>query len=209
MASRWGARSSRSSRSLGRRAFASSTVKSLGKEYSTRVGSASATDGQAIGEHLGKAGGPDLVLRPLYVVLDEAVRDVLILSEDIGGEGVPVARLAHGAGVHQVGTPGYSLLRIARFSCAETELIMYSSGSRTEPCTKSASSVCIVRGRVRRNSALSSLRCSRVHRTAAAASGLNQFRSVPRSVTARSWLPEITGIPSSRTMSQHSSGFAP
>ncbi len=87
--------------------------------------------------------------------------------------------------------------------------MMYSSGSRTEPWTKSAPSARIVRGLVRKNSAFSSLRWSRVHSTAAAAVGLNQFRSVPSSVTARSWLPEIVGIPESRTTSQHSSGFAP
>jgi hypothetical protein len=87
--------------------------------------------------------------------------------------------------------------------------MMYSSGSRTEPWTKSASCVSIMRGRVLKKSAFSLLRCSRVHTTAAAATGLNQFRSVSRSVTARSWLPEITGIPEARTMSQHSSGLAP
>jgi hypothetical protein len=88
-------------------------------------------------------------------------------------------------------------------------LMMYSSGSRTEPCTKSASRVCIMRGRERRNSAFSSVSWSRVHITAAAATGLNQFRSVERSVTARSWLPVIVGIPSFLTASQHSFGLAP
>ncbi len=71
--------------------------------------------------------------------------------------------------------------------------MMYSSGSRTEPWTKSASRLCIMRGRERKNSAFSSVSSSLVHRTAAAATGLNQSRSVERSVTARSWLPVIVG----------------
>src|SRR5215207_6177479 len=102
-ASRWRATSSSSSRSLGRRAFASSTVKSLEKEGSTPDGSFSAADGQAVGEHAGEAGGPDLCLRLPYVVLDEAVGHATVFGEDVGGEGVPVARLADGARVDQVG----------------------------------------------------------------------------------------------------------
>src|SRR3712207_8162324 len=73
--SRWRATSSRSSFSLGRRAFASPTVKSLGNELSMLGGSFSAADGQAIGENAGEAGGPDLCLSLLYVVFDEAVGD--------------------------------------------------------------------------------------------------------------------------------------
>src|SRR3712207_1472486 len=86
-ASRWRARSSRNSFNLGRRAFASSTVKSLEKGGSTPAGLFSAADGQAVGEHAGEAGGPDLGLRLLYVVLDEAVCDALALGEHVGGEG--------------------------------------------------------------------------------------------------------------------------
>src|SRR5918999_1628157 len=97
------ARSSSSSLSLGRRALASSTVKSLEKEGSTPGVSFSAAHGQAVGEHAGEAGGPDLGLRLLYVVLDEAVGHMAILGEDVGGEGVSVAGLAYRAGVHQVG----------------------------------------------------------------------------------------------------------
>src|SRR5829696_5885320 len=104
--SRCAKRSSRSSRTLGSRAFASSTVKSLGKGGCTFWGSPLAARGQAVGEHVREAGGPYFGLRLLDVVLDEAVEDFgpvgLALGEHVGGESVPVARLSHRPGVHQV-----------------------------------------------------------------------------------------------------------
>src|SRR3712207_5486870 len=103
---RWRVTSSRSSRSLGRRALASSTVKSLGKEGSTPEDSALAAHCKAVGEHAGETGLPDLGLGRLYVVLDEPVGDVPALSENVGGEGIPVAGLADRARVHQVGAIG-------------------------------------------------------------------------------------------------------
>ncbi len=57
-----------------------------------------ASQRQPVGEHTGEAGGPDLVLGLLYVVLDEAVGDpgsvLSVLGEDVGGEGVAVPGLA-------------------------------------------------------------------------------------------------------------------
>src|SRR5215210_8399233 len=101
----WAATSLRSSSSLGRRVFASSTVKSLGKEGSTF--SSSATVRQPVGEHTREVGGPDLGLGLLHVVLDEAVGDpgsvLRVLGEDVGGEDVAVPRLADGARVDEVG----------------------------------------------------------------------------------------------------------
>src|ERR671916_1751968 len=103
-ASRCAATSPKSSSSLGRRAFASSTVKSLGKEGSTF---SSAAMCQPVGEDAGEAGGPDLGLSLLHVVFDEAVGDLRsirrVLGEDVGGEGVSVPWLTDGARIDEVG----------------------------------------------------------------------------------------------------------
>src|SRR4028119_697959 len=104
MASQCAETSSRRSLSLGRRSFASWTVKSLGKAGCTPWGFLFlAADGEAIGEHLREAGRPDLGLRLRDVVLDEAVDDAPLVRQHVRGERVAVARLAHGAWVYQVG----------------------------------------------------------------------------------------------------------
>src|SRR5215210_8463898 len=101
-ASRWRATSSRASRSVGKRAFASSTVKSLSKAGSMPGIQGLAADGQAVREHVGEARGPDLILRLLYVVFDETVEHALSVGDQVRGESVPVTRLAHRARVHQI-----------------------------------------------------------------------------------------------------------
>src|ERR687886_453806 len=104
--SRWVETSPKSFWRLGRSALASSTVKSLGKVGFTYP-STLATVRQPVGEHIREAGGPDLGLGLLHVVLDKPVDDprtvLRVLGEDVGGEGVAVAGLAHGPRVDQVG----------------------------------------------------------------------------------------------------------
>src|SRR5215212_4731423 len=62
--------------------------------------------GQAVCEHVGEARRPYLGLGLPYVVLDKAVVHRLAVGDHVRGEGVPVAWLAHGTRVHQVGSAG-------------------------------------------------------------------------------------------------------
>ena len=96
----------------------------------------------------------------------------------------------------QTRTFGYSCSRTARFSSADMLLIMYSSGSRTEPWTKSVlARLHHARPGAQELRVLLRSAAPASTSTAAAATGLNQSRSVERSVTARSWLPVIDGHP--------------
>src|SRR3712207_4487357 len=103
--SRWTAMSRRSSSSLGRRAFASSIVKSLGKGCSTFWFPLAAVR-QPVGEHTREAGGPNLILGLLHVIFDEAVGDsgsfLRVFGEDVGGEGIAIPGLSDGARVDEI-----------------------------------------------------------------------------------------------------------
>ena len=73
------------------------------------------TLGEAGGEALGQVGVADALLRGLHVIRDAVIGDLpgAGIEEGEGGAPVAVARLAHGAGIDEVGACGVDLDQLA------------------------------------------------------------------------------------------------